>query len=121
MSYQLQIKEEPDYLHIIATGENSKKNISDYLEEVIRTCRDRGTGKVLIEERLTGPRLGTLDVFEVASEGSRRLLGKLKMIAYIDVFAETDLIHFAETVSVNRGVPVRIFINVQTAKKWLTE
>lgn len=74
---------------------------------------------MLIEERLEGPRLGTLDVFFVVSEGSSRAFGKMRAIAYVDVYAKGDLMRFAETVAVNRAVPVRVFSTVAEAEGWL--
>jgi hypothetical protein len=75
---------------------------------------------VLIEKRLEGPRLGTMDVFQIASEGSSRARGFFKAIAYVDVNAEDDLMKFAETVAVNRALPVRVFSSVSDAEKWLS-
>jgi hypothetical protein len=74
---------------------------------------------VLIEERLDGPRLGALDVFQIASEASSKAGGTLKAIAYVDVNAEGNMMQFAETVAVNRGVPVVVFSTVADAEKWL--
>jgi hypothetical protein len=74
---------------------------------------------VLIEERLEGPRLGTLDVFEIVSQGSSRALGILQAIAYVDVNAAGDLMQFAETVAVNRALPVTVFSTVADAERWL--
>jgi hypothetical protein len=76
---------------------------------------------VLIEERLEGPRLGTLDVFEIVSQGSSRALGILQAIAYVDVNAEGDLMQFAETVAVNRALPVTVFSTVADAERWLLD
>jgi hypothetical protein len=74
---------------------------------------------VLIEEHLDGPRLGTLEVFEIASEGSARAFGMLEAIAYVDVNAAGDLMQFAETVAVNRALPVTVFSTVAEAETWL--
>jgi hypothetical protein len=121
MEYKLTIEQKPAYLHAIVSGRNSRENVASYLEEILRECAARKCTRVLIEERLEGPRLGTLDVFEIASEGSLRTFGILKSIAYVDVNAEGGLMHFAETVAVNRSVPVRVFPTVAEGEKWLVE
>jgi hypothetical protein len=64
--------------------------------------------------------LSTVDVFEIVMKGSERA-GRFEAIAYVDVNAEGDLMHFAETVAVNRGLPMRLFSNVADAEKWLLE
>ena len=121
MNYKLKIAQAPHFLHVIVTGQNTKKNVLGYLQEVLRECMTRHCFKVLIEERLDGPRLGTIDVFEIASRGSEQASGKLKAIAYVDVNAESDLMQFAEDVAVNRGLPVAVFRTVAAAKEWLLQ
>jgi hypothetical protein len=45
----------------------------------------------------------------------------LRAIAYVDVNADGDLMQFAETVAVNRMLPVAVFSNVADAEKWLLD
>jgi hypothetical protein len=75
MTYKLTIDQKPGYLHAVVTGWNSRENVVRYMEELIRECTARNFFRVLIEERLEGPRLGTLDVYEMVSEGSSRFRG----------------------------------------------
>lgn len=92
-----------------------------YMEQVLRECTARQCFRVLIEEKLEGPRLGTLQVFGLAARGSERFLGALKAMAYVDVNAQGDLMRFAENVAVNRAIPVRVFTSVLAAERWLTD
>jgi len=119
VTYKLAISVKPTYLHDIVTGRNSKKNVQRYMAEIDAECAARGCFRVLIEERLDGPRLGTLDVFQIASNGSDRSRGKMLAIAYVDANAEGGLMKFAETVAVNRGLPVSVFATVADAETWL--
>ena len=119
MTYKLTIDQKPTYLHAIVTGRNSRENVVRYLEETLRECTARSCFRILIEERLDGPRLGALDVFQIVSEGSSKADGILKAIAYVDVNAVNNMMQFAETVAVNRGVPVVVFSTVADAEKWL--
>jgi len=121
MTYELTIDQKPTYLHAIVTGRNSRENVARYLADILQECIARRCCKVLIEERLDGPRLGTLDVFKIASEGSSRALGVFQAIAYVDVNAEGNLMQFAETVAVNRALPVTVFSTVADAEKWLLD
>ena len=73
---------------------------------------------MLIDEKLDGPRLDFSDVFSVASEGAMRAMGIFQAIAYVEP-EMGDMGEFAETVAVNRGMPVRIFANVPDAERWL--
>lgn len=121
MSYQLTVTGKKDYLHAVVTGQNTRENVMSYLEDVLRECVSRNCSRVLIEERLEGPRLGTMDVFDIAAEGSRNARGKLQAIAYVDVNVQGDLMRFAEQVAVNRGLPIGVFNNVAAAEAWLAK
>jgi hypothetical protein len=122
MAYQLSITEEPTYLHAVVTGDNDAESVARYLDELRRECIARRIYRILIEERLEGPRLSTFAVFKVVSEGSERARGLLHAIAFVDIHANQDpkLMAFAETVAVNRGIPVAIFPTVEAARAWLT-
>jgi hypothetical protein len=120
MTYQLAITEQPGYVHFVVTGENGRDTVTRYMEEVIRECTGRQCFRVLIEERLEGPRLGTLEVFEMVAAGSERFLRTLKAMAYVDVNARSaEMTRFAENVAVNRGFPVKVFHTVAAAEHWL--
>ncbi len=119
MTYELTILQKPNYLHAIVTGRNSKENVTQYLEQIREECIARNCHRVLVEERLEGPRLGTMDVFLIVAEESVKARGTVKEFAYVDVNAEGDLMPFAETVAVNRGMRVAVFSTVADAEKWL--
>ena len=121
MTYKLTFSKKHNYLHAKVTGQNSIENIQRYLEELAQICKDTKCLRLLIEEQLEGPRLDTLSVFEIAVEGSMRVHGLFTAIAYVDVNAEGELMQFAETVAVNRALPIRVFRTVAEAEKWLLE
>ena len=119
MTYRLAIDSKEGYLHVVVRGQNTRENVLRYMEAVLRESEARDCWYLLIEERLEGPRLGTLDVFDIASQRGRPLGSKVRGIAYVDVNAAGDLMKFAEDVAVNRGYPVRVFANVSDAEEWL--
>ena len=119
MSYQLKIIEKPTYLHAVVTGANTIENVMGYLQDLLRECEARQIFNVLIEENLTGRRLETWDVYQVASDSSAHARGIFKAVAYVDVNAGGDLMKFAETVANNRGVPLNVFATVAEAEQWL--
>ncbi|HEX9707824.1 MAG TPA: hypothetical protein VGA24_09330 [Steroidobacteraceae bacterium] len=87
MSYQLTIVEKPTYLHAIVTGPNTIENVVGYLQELQRECKACQCFDVLIEENLSGRRLETWDVYQIAAEGSTRTQGLVRAVAYVDVNA----------------------------------
>jgi hypothetical protein len=121
MTYKLTIDKKSYYLHAIVTGQNSRENVEHYLVEVLHECKAANCFRLLIEERLEGPRLDTLNVFQIVSEGSSQAIGIFDAIAYVDIHAKGDLMLFAETVAVNRALPVNIFSTVAEAEQWLLD
>jgi hypothetical protein len=120
VTYELTIEAKPGYLHVIVRGDNTRENVVRYMEEVVRECTLRQCFRVLVEERLDGPRLGTLDVFELVSTGATRFLRTLTAMAFVDVNArDQEMMQFAENVAVNRAFPVRVFPTVVAAERWL--
>ena len=119
MSYQLKIIEKPTYLHAIVTGQNSIANVFGYLQDLLRECEARQRFNVLIEESLTGRRLETWDVYQVASDSGAHARGIFGAFAFVDVNAGGNLMKFAETVANNRGVPMNVFATVAEAEQWL--
>ena len=119
MSYQLKIIEKPTYLHVIVTGTNTAENVVGYLTELRRECEARQCFNVLIEENLTGRRLETWDVYQIASDTSTQARGFFHAVAYVDLNAGGELMKFAETIANNRGVPMTLFSTVADAEKWL--
>lgn len=119
-SYRVAFARKPGYLHAVVTGRNSVENVVGYLEQVQRECAAARCARVLIEERLDGPRLNLMQVFEVASRQGR-LPENVPTVAYVDVNATGSSMAFAEDVAVNRGLNVRVFGTITEAEKWLRE
>jgi len=121
MTYKLTTIPKAAYLHFIVTGQNCVETIVQYFNDIHRECAARDCFKILIEERLEGPRLGILDVFRLVSDESERARGFFKAIAYVDINATDDSMKFAENAAVNRSLPVAVFSTVANAEKWLTD
>jgi hypothetical protein len=119
MSYRVTFTAKSSYLHAVVTGTNSTENVARYLAEVRQECAGRGCSRVLIEERLEGARLDTMEVFRIVAQGSGRASGLFTAIAYVDVNADGDLMKFAETVGINRFLPLAVFSSVTEAEEWL--
>ena len=119
MAFTVTITQKPTYLHAVISGENSAENVRSYLQQIQRECQARKCPRVLVEERLEGPRLGIVDVYRIVSEQTVRALGQIEVIAYVDVNAEGDLMKFAEDVAVNRHLRVAVFSSVPDAELWM--
>jgi hypothetical protein len=123
MSYVLSVENKGTYLHITVTGDNTPKNVANYLSEVRDKCVKHQCSNVLIEENLRGPSLATGIIYNIVTEASNQVWPQVRRIAYIDINPEhnTRSMQFAETVAVNRAVNVRLFSSVLDAQKWLED
>jgi len=122
-NYDFSIRRMPTYLHFAVTGDNTPENVRRSLRDVIDACTRLACSRVLLEEHFAGPSLGTVEIFEIVSEGSRKSSPAVAQIAYVDTNPEHDsnMLGFAETVAVNRGVQIRLCATVAEAEAWLTE
>lgn len=119
--YNLTFTNKDGYIHATVSGPNTVDNVKQYLEEVYQYCQSIKCTRLLIEEQLEGPRLDLIKVLEITTEGSTRILGYFQAIAYVDVNAQGDLMHFAENVAVNRALPLRVFATVAAAENWISQ
>jgi hypothetical protein len=119
MPYSLEIAERPGYLHAKVTGNNTKENVMRYMDELARECDKSRFRCVLIEEQLEGPRLDTMSVFDIATDGSQKSRVHFRAVAYVDVCAESSSMKNAETFATNRGLNIKVFERVDEAEKWL--
>jgi hypothetical protein len=123
MAYDMKVMDEDDYLHVVVTGDNTPEDVAGYLDQIRRVCAERALSKVLIEEDLTGPQLGTVDVYDVISAASQEVAPAIRSIAFVDTNPQHAFapMKFAETVAVNRGVHVKVFRDVPSAKAWIRQ
>ena len=118
MTYDVQFAHMPDYIHAIVTGQNSYDNFLRYTDEVLVECQRAECRRILIEDKLAGPRMTEGEIFIVVTDASRRAYGFYEALAFVDQqIGETR--YFAETVAVNRGIPIAIFRDVAQAEEWL--
>ena len=120
MSFELTITKYPDWWHATVEGQNTPANVSTYMRELFEACVEGNCSKLLIEERLDGPRLGTIDVFDIASKRADDMRGVQMPIAYVDMNAAGDLMAFAEMVAKNHGSMVKVFTTLAEAEALLS-
>jgi hypothetical protein len=120
MAFEVTITKKPTHTHFIITGENTVENTLGYLEEIHRECTTNNYSCILIEERLDGNLLGTLNSYDIVSKASKKGFGIFKAIAFVDINADKSALKFIEDLAVNRSLPARAFLTVEEAEKWLT-
>lgn len=121
MGYTLKIEEKPGYVHFAVHGETDPQTVGNFLRDISVICRERKYSTILIEEDLKGQSISPTNVYEIISSEAKKLPPLLNCIAYVDANPEhqNELMHFAETVAVNRGVNIKVFFDTQDAINWL--
>jgi hypothetical protein len=117
-SFQLHSELRSGYLYARVTGQNSAETVQHYMQDIVAECQNQQCFRVLIDEQLDGPRLDAIEIFSIASDGAMNTLGVFQAIAYVDPHMG-DMADFAETVAVNRGMPVKSFSTIAEAEDWL--
>jgi hypothetical protein len=119
--YHLTIEHRGDYLHATVVGERTSGNALRFLQESYAACVEHGVPNLLLEMNLTGPSLGTYDIYHVITHRSPDG-ARLRRIAYVEgSLDDLEQARFAETVAVNRAVNVRLFVDVAEAAHWLVD
>jgi len=119
MSFELKIENKGNYLHAQVTGTNSPQSVVGYMNAIREQCEEQNCFRILIEENLEGPRFDELEIFTLISAESADALGFFEAIAYIDAQQDFDKTRFAESVAINRGIPVAVFGSAEDAANWL--
>lgn len=113
------IAEEGRLLLVKASGfDESLEEVKQYGLAIVQICKAENYTRVLCDERDLEYRLGTLDTFESA-EFLARQAPRLAKIAIVCNEKFTADGHFWETVAVNRGLTVRFFKDMESARQWL--
>ena len=107
------------FLHCVVRGRNDRETVLAYWADVREACRTRDRYRVLIEERLEGPRFPPEVLLPLMGEVVAWAGAFFEAIAYVDVHADSDAIaRFAGQV-VEPGAAVGIFGTVDEAERWM--
>ena len=119
MSFDVTFEDRDDYLYVYVTGSNSAESVVGYFARVREECDKRDCHRILIDENLEGPRLDLIEIFSLVTGGTSGALGFFDAIAYVDAQQDFEALKFAETVALNRAIPVAIFGSVEDAENWI--
>lgn len=118
MAYQTKFESRPSYLFVKVTGTNSAATIQDYARDIFEECIRLSQFRILIHQDLDGPHIEPMQLFELVAGEAMKYLGEFDAIAHFDE-RRGNMTDFAETIAVNRGLPLRMFANVADAASWL--
>ncbi len=94
--------------------------VKEYGKSLIELCRKNNLHKVISDERNVKYSLSQIDLYSLASY-YRELLDTVIKSAIVCREAELENTRFWETVSVNRGLNVKVFSDMKKARTWVEE
>jgi hypothetical protein len=121
MSYELTTTKEGNLLHVKALGTRTFENVVSIIKDILQTCAEQGTHKVLVDVRALEGRLSIADAFEIPTSIFPQMRDRtiLQKGAIVDLKEFEKGYKFFENVAVNRGFNIRIFPDIDEAIAWL--
>ena len=107
-----------EYLLVNAEGPRTVSELRKAHEELASYCKQHNIKRVVADSRGMVGELSELDMLELGTHMKMLVHAGIERFAII--MPEEDYTDFGGTVATNRGVPTKIFINLEEAKKWIT-
>lgn len=121
MAIHYKMELEGDLLNVETSGfDESLEEVQQYGMDIIDACRRGNHTHVLCDERNLEYRLSTFDTYQSAEF----MAAQIPRLAKAAVVCNEKFINdakFWETVAVNRGLVVRVFKDIDSARLWLSE
>jgi hypothetical protein len=106
-------------LRVRASGfDENLEEVMSYAQAVIDAAIANESKFILCDERELEYRLSTFDIYELAINAAAYSKYVVKIAIVVSENASQDA-RFYETVTVNRGLMVRIMTTIEEAEKWL--
>ncbi len=118
-AHTLAVESKGSFLHCVVRGENGRETVLAYFHEIKEACRIRDCYRVLVEERLDGPRLPPQALLQLMAEVAAMAGATFEMLAYVDVHAASDTIARLAGQVIQPGAAVGVFATVAEAERWL--
>jgi hypothetical protein len=115
-TYQIARSTKDGILEIVLTGEISKNAVEKLAIEVATIVVEDGAKNILVDVRTFRGRLGVFETYAIV----RNPYKKPKVnCAVVDLPENLEYIKFLETTSLNAGLLLKTFTDIDAAKSWL--
>ena len=119
MSITYSMRCEGDVLYVTASGEDDNASeVEAYGMSILQKAVETHAVRVLCDERTLRYRLDTIENFVSASKMAE-VIPRGRQVAIVCAPESIRDAKFWETVAVNRGAPVCVFTQLESAKAWL--
>lgn len=123
MSYKVDMRCEPGYLYVLASGIRSSENVISMVRDYIKANEEYGYDKLLLDIRSMNGQLSTFESYDLCKQLPEKIKGfrPNRKTSVVDSEENRDQSRFIETVLVNMGFNFRFFTNTIEAERWLYE
>ena len=119
MKTEIEVTFENDYVKIIFNGEKNLDLAKKVFSRAVETCVTHNCCKILGIANTTKP-ISTIEMFDVKDLFNEFGLNYKYRIAWVELNPKViEKIRFNETVLQNRGLPGKLFKDINEAKNWL--
>ena len=118
MTYEVELFEDLKYIGVVFTDEMTREEHEKARTEAIQALAENGWQRLLVDARQILAKMSVLDDFKFTQEHRSTLLQSVRT-AVIHRAEETERFRFIENVAVNRGVPMKVFLDPEEAIEWL--
>ncbi len=117
--YTIQFEYRPEFLVATVCGESDSLEISlQFWSHIHKEVRKHGYKSVLVLENLQNT-IGTFDTYLLNQQLGQMGFFNIR-IAFVDAFPDqSDINQFGETVAINRGLVLKVFLCKEEAEQWL--
>ena len=115
-----QYDQEHDCLVGHFTGDMDIQSAELYLKEVVPMTRKHDSKRILNDMRNANIKMGIMDIYKLPSIVIRDTFDRSWPRAVIVKEKNVKLLHFYETVALNRGIQVKIFTDIEEGIRWLS-
>lgn len=120
MEFRLEYNPEDFIIQITVIGEFNNQDLNKTTAALIKAQQKYGSHRILLDHRQAIPELSTVEIFQRPKIAKSLGLSILSKIAVIYGVQEEDY-RFFETTSFNQGFNMKLFTEINTAKRWLIE
>jgi len=107
-------------LHCTYTGEFTVKDAKFTIDKVIEACLEHGTDSMLLDCRQMTGSLSIFDRFRVVDYGQKikGMVSRCAIVGHLGIYLPDK---FIETVAVNRGINLKVFLDIAEAEEWMQQ
>lgn len=114
MAHEINLESKEDCVNLRLFGQYDLPRLIRTITEAGKLCRETGCKRILADARGHLGEIAVMDLHQIGELIAREIPRGI-LVAVVVSEARVTMDHFLETVAVNRGVPFRLFTDIENA------